>query len=75
MDCLAAMVTEAVDDSGKALTAFNDTLHEDEPEMRLKTLTPTMQQEARMIEIRKIENQETFEEVYLDDGVEMTSGK
>ncbi len=41
MDCLAAMVTEAVDYTGKALTAVNDTLHEDEPEMTLKTLTST----------------------------------
>ena len=36
MDCLSAMVTEAVDYTGKALTAVNDTLHEDEPEMTLK---------------------------------------
>ena len=28
-----------------------------------------------MIEIRKIENQETFEEVYLDDDMKMISGK
>ena len=41
MDCLAGMVAEAVDYTGKVLTAVNDTLHEDEPEMTLKTLSPT----------------------------------
>ena len=28
-----------------------------------------------MIEIKNIENQETFEEVYLDDDMKMISGK
>ncbi len=47
------------------MTAVNDTLHEDELEMTLKTLTPTTQQEARMSEIKNIEKQETFEQVYM----------
>ena len=42
--------------------------------MTLKTLTPTTQQEARMNEIKNIEKQETFEEVYLEDDMKMISG-
>ena len=64
-----------MDYTGKALTAVNDTLRVDEPEMTLKTLTPTMQQEAKMNEIKNIEKQETFEEVYLEDDMKMISGK
>ena len=48
MDCIANMVAEAVDYAGKALSTVNETMHEHESEMVLKTLTPTTQQVPTM---------------------------
>ncbi len=53
VECLAGMVAEAVDYTGKALVTVTDAMqeHEPEPEMVLKRLRPTAQQEARMSDV------------------------
>ncbi len=75
MDCIPNMVAEAVDYTCKALSTVNEAMREDEPEMALKTLTPTTQHEARMKEITNMEKQKTFEEVYYMPDMKVISGK
>ncbi len=75
LDCVANVVAEAVDHTVKALCTVNDAMHEHEPEMVLKMATHSMQYEARMEEIDRIEKPETFEEVYQTPDMKVISGK
>ncbi len=62
MECLACMVAQAVGYTGKALSTVSGAMRERDPTIVLKTVMPTTQQE-------------TSEEVYLEDDVKMISGK
>ena len=77
MDCmqiLQVMVESAREYTTKALQEVNEKLHH-EKTMVLKGVEPQTQAEARAKEIDKITKQETYEEVYLEAGMKMISGK
>ena len=73
MDCLAAMV-RSCGLHGQSADCSQRHLARGRAGDDVEDLDP-YEREARMIEIRNIENQETFEEVYLDDDMKMISGK
>ncbi len=56
------------------MSTVSEAMREPEPDIVLKTLTPTTQHEARVKKTENIE-QETLDEVPYSDGMKVISGK
>ena len=68
------MLEEASDHANQALQEVSEKLHREET-MILTGIEPQTQADAMAKDIEKIAKQGTYEEVYLDKGMKVMSGK